>query len=150
MRILEFFSAGDCYSWRSWLTESWKWKDGYNRSPPRGPFVQVMMTQTQSNMGRDVYGGPRNGQMNTWTIRTTWTTDNLFHLPFLILQLMNTFLELFFSCLSTHTPCQVDVRCQNSISIWNWLSEATGAASLDLWLNRVLWQGRMCPHGNCI
>ena len=29
------------------------------------PGLQVMMTQTQSNMGRDVYGGPRNGQMNT-------------------------------------------------------------------------------------
>ena len=30
-----------------------------------GASLQVMMTQTQSNMGRDVYGGPRNGQMNT-------------------------------------------------------------------------------------
>jgi len=29
------------------------------------PVSKVMMTQTQSNMGRDVYGGPRNGQMNT-------------------------------------------------------------------------------------
>lgn len=29
------------------------------------PVSKVMMTQTQSNMGRDVYGGARNGQMNT-------------------------------------------------------------------------------------
>ncbi|CAJ1444118.1 unnamed protein product [Effrenium voratum] len=29
------------------------------------PVSKVMMTQTQSNMGRDVYGGPRNGQMNS-------------------------------------------------------------------------------------
>jgi len=28
------------------------------------PVSKVMMTQTQSNMGRDVYGGARNGQMN--------------------------------------------------------------------------------------
>ena len=48
------------------------WKDGYRwlmekatGVHPALPSVQVMMTQTQSNMGRDVYGGPRNGQMNT-------------------------------------------------------------------------------------
>ena len=96
IQILEFF-----FWWRlefKRLTQKEKpgmerWKDGYRwlmekatGVHPALPSVQVMMTQTQSNMGRDVYGGPRNGQMNTWTIWTIWTIwTTCINLPFLIL-----------------------------------------------------------------